>query len=248
MDIHSKLKDRYSGLEWATAFEVADQTGGARRRCDMLAMGLWQSKGLYLHGHEIKVSRSDWLKEIDDPSKADAFAKRCHYWWIVAPKGIVKLEELPANWGLLHCGDNSALRVGKAATKHEPEALTFRFFASCLRAFSDQSDIEKQLKREYQRGVQDANKRHDARSDTDIVRQLKPLQYKIDNYERAIANFESGSGIKIDSYHGRRIGEATKLAQKLVGHESLGAIMDKCGSALESLSKLADELRNAEVV
>lgn len=54
-----------------------------------------------VHGFEVKVSRGDWLRELRDPSKAEHWVRYCHHWWVVAPKGVVKLEELPPNWGLL---------------------------------------------------------------------------------------------------------------------------------------------------
>lgn len=64
----------------------------------------WKYDGeqrMQLHGHEIKVSRSDWLVELRDPSKAEAWKQYCDRWWLVAPRDIVKPEELPEGWGLL---------------------------------------------------------------------------------------------------------------------------------------------------
>src|SRR5690606_35500940 len=95
-DTEQAMRCKYGGQEWACLFNVANGTGmNCNRRADAIAMSLWPSRGLTLHGHEIKVARSDWLREIQDVSKAEAFAKHCHYWWIVAPKCTVKLEELP---------------------------------------------------------------------------------------------------------------------------------------------------------
>lgn len=56
-----------------------------------------------VHGFEIKVSRSDWLREYKTQGEKSApWRSYCNYWWIVVPnKDIVKPEELPAGWGLL---------------------------------------------------------------------------------------------------------------------------------------------------
>lgn len=238
-DIHKKLRERYSGPEWTIAFEVPNSTGfGATRRCDAIAMGTWPSKGLYLHGHEIKVSRSDWLKEIDDPTKADAFYKRCHYWWIVAPKGIVKLAELPATWGLMHCTEKSALRVGKAATKLEPLAITYPFLASMLRAFNDSSDIQRKLKRAddegYRRGYDYATR--NAKSEHSY--KLKQAERDLLRIKDDVKSFEETSGISIGGYDGRHMGEAVKLAKGLVGYNSVDKVVKNARDAMHTLDSL----------
>lgn len=72
------------------------------RTADAVAMDLWPSKGLELHGHEVKVSRSDWLTELKDPTKCEGVKRYMHRWWLVVPSiSIVKREELPAGWGLM---------------------------------------------------------------------------------------------------------------------------------------------------
>lgn len=73
----------------------------ARRTLDAVVMDLWRSAGNALHGFEVKVSRSDWLRELADPSKAGQFLPLLDRFWIVAPRGVVLLEELPVGWGLL---------------------------------------------------------------------------------------------------------------------------------------------------
>lgn len=107
-----RLNRRYgtyngNGMRFTRAEHVKVTAGhSAGRICDYMAMDLWTGMGLergpYLHGHEVKVSRSDWLTELKDPSKADAFAVYCDYWWLaVSDGGIVHPGELPEGWGLL---------------------------------------------------------------------------------------------------------------------------------------------------
>lgn len=111
------LHRRYSqtnpgnGPRYVCAEHVRSAAGfDARRTCDFMALDLWPSAGLVLHGHEVKVSRSDWLRELRDPSKAEEFTQHCDYWWIVAPRGVVKPGELPDRWGLIIAETARALR------------------------------------------------------------------------------------------------------------------------------------------
>jgi hypothetical protein len=77
------------------------QPPGSTRRCDLLRVGLWASRGRTIDVHEIKVSRSDWLRELDDPAKAEAWWPHSSRFWIVAPPKMIQPEELPDGWGLM---------------------------------------------------------------------------------------------------------------------------------------------------
>lgn len=82
-----------------------DETGrctGPLRTIDFLALDLWESKGMPLIGHEVKVSRSDWLRELAEPEKGEAWSRWCDQFYVVAPRGVVRdASELPAGWGLI---------------------------------------------------------------------------------------------------------------------------------------------------
>lgn len=73
------LRRRYPAPAWAFLEEVRNQTGYARtiRTADALAMSLYPSRGLHLHGFEVKVSRADWFRELNDPKKAEEIAAYC---------------------------------------------------------------------------------------------------------------------------------------------------------------------------
>lgn len=114
-DVRKAIKARYSAPEWATFFEVANGTGSTGTNyADALAMNLFPSRGLRLHGFEIKVSRSDWLGELKKPHKSDAIQRYCDHWWIVTPADIVKDGELPPTWGHLVLKGNGLNCVVKA--------------------------------------------------------------------------------------------------------------------------------------
>lgn len=76
--------------------------GGRQSRADALYVGFTSTSGRILVGHELKISRADWRRELDKVGKADLWADNCHAWYIVAPSTeIVPVEELPDGWGLM---------------------------------------------------------------------------------------------------------------------------------------------------
>ncbi|WP_209999680.1 hypothetical protein [Mycolicibacterium frederiksbergense] len=79
---------------------------GAGRRCDAVYVGFTTTSGRQLIGHEIKVSRSDWVAELGRKTgKADTWADQCHQWWlVVSDPSIVRDGELPEGWGLMSPG------------------------------------------------------------------------------------------------------------------------------------------------
>ncbi|ORA62185.1 hypothetical protein [Mycobacteroides franklinii] len=78
---------------------------GASARADAIYVGFTTSSGRILVGHELKITRADWLNELNKPGKADQWADQCHAWYLVvnAP-AIVKPGELPPGWGLMSPG------------------------------------------------------------------------------------------------------------------------------------------------
>jgi hypothetical protein len=95
----------------------------------------WTTEDAFdLHGHEVKVSRSDWLAELRDPTKADAWRRFCDRWWLcVSDRSIVKDGELPEGWGLMVLA-GPALRVVYPAPLLTPEPMPRMLLASLMRA------------------------------------------------------------------------------------------------------------------
>lgn len=139
-DVLNLLHVRYSqthgnGPRYVCAEHVKSGAGFDASRCaDMIVQDLWPSKGLELHGHEVKVSRSDWLAELKQPEKAEEFRRYVHRWWlVVADPAIVRAGELPRGWGLLTVRA-AGLRVVVPAPRLAPEPLPPTMIAALLRA------------------------------------------------------------------------------------------------------------------
>lgn len=74
-----------------------------KRRADLIWMPTTTGRGgAGLVGHEIKVTRSDVLTELADPTKADPWAQYCQRWFlVVADPAMVDRLDIPERWGIL---------------------------------------------------------------------------------------------------------------------------------------------------
>lgn len=153
-DMIAALERRYSavhgnGRRYATAYGVRSHASFyARRTADFVVMDLWVSGGLRLHGHEVKVSRSDWLRELKTPEKAAEFIPYMNCWWVVvSDKRIVRPGELPDDWGLMVLR-GTELAVVKAAPKREAKPLSPSRLAGLLRAVAQTAETRGRRKAE----------------------------------------------------------------------------------------------------
>ncbi len=140
--IASAMREAYRQPEWALFFEVGNATGfNTKRHADAVAMNMYPSRGLSLHGFEFKISKSDWKRELADPQKAEEIAQYCDLWSVVAGPGVVGPGELPVSWGLIELV-NGKLRTRVAAAKHEAKPLTRSFIAAILRGQAKRDEAE----------------------------------------------------------------------------------------------------------
>lgn len=134
-EVRRALKAYYPHPNFGILYEVAQATGfNANRHLDAMAMGLWPSRGLHLNGIEIKVSRADFRREIEQPQKAEELAKYCDYFFVAAPRGVVPVAEVPEKWGLLEVLETGKIRETKAASKHDALPPHRNLMAALFRA------------------------------------------------------------------------------------------------------------------
>lgn len=150
------LRARYKGTAWAFLPKVRNGTGWRRsaRTADAIAMSLWPSRGLHLYGFEVKVDRGDWLREVNDPEKAEDIFSFCDFWYVVAPAGIVHAGELPKTWGLIEIQGN-ALKEVVSAPALTPKPVDSLFLASLLRKVTENMASDSQLEDARIRGVKE---------------------------------------------------------------------------------------------
>jgi hypothetical protein len=130
-----------SGEQYAVLFEVRNGTAWrANRSVDAVVMGLWPSLGMELWGMEIKVTRYDWLREIENPAKASEVFEYFDRWFLVAPADIIKPDEIPLPWGWL-VPESGRLRQARAAAKNtEPKTVNRHFLGALLRRVAKTDD------------------------------------------------------------------------------------------------------------
>lgn len=220
------IRTLYPAPEWCVAFEVRDAAAmNARRSADALAMNTWPSRGLHLHGIEVKVSRSDWRNELKNPQKAEAVARYCDFWWIAAPTNVVPVAEVPAGWGLIEF-DGKRWKHTKPAPKKDAAPITREFLAPFLRRATEVDDEEVNAL---------VNKRDEERRkrfDEQVAREVEHRTRRATETLNAVDEFEKASGLKIQPWTSGDLGHAVKIAK------ALGAKDHYAASALNVLMKL----------
>ncbi|MEX0718662.1 MAG: hypothetical protein WD066_18860 [Planctomycetaceae bacterium] len=244
-EIEGLLESRYAGGAWAVLFQVPNGTaGGKSRTADALAMGLWPSQGLHLHGHEIKVSRSDWQKEMQDVAKAEAIAHFCHFWWLVAPEHVAKLEEIPPLWGWM-VPTGSGLRVRKpAGIRTDRQSPDDHFLAALFRVMV--RDINRGASaQEIRKAREDGERAAKEHRAWTAKSQVERAERDARELRETIETFKAASGIDLRSWENRLcVREIAKAVQLIVdGGDPLAALKGD----LERFVRHADNLREAAV-
>jgi hypothetical protein len=164
-NVYDALEKRFAAPAYAFFTEVGNATGSScSRHADAVAMSLWPSRGLELIGIEIKSHRSDWVRERDNPEKAEAVYRYMDRWYlVVTDPEIIKPGELPKTWGLLvPRGDGLVAKV--EAPELTPEPVNRKFVAALMRKFHEKiesyipkRELQKALNEQYQKGLSDNN-------------------------------------------------------------------------------------------
>lgn len=224
-----------AGEQWITLAEARSGAGhqGNNRQCDMLAINTWPSHGLQVIGHEIKVSMSDWRRELADPSKAEHFARYCRRWWVVTPAELAKKikDEVPPTWGLMSVSDGGRCTTVVSAPAREPEPIPPMWWVGWMA----------QLDRREKRAVAQDRQREINEALDAARRQWEKTQERRAGYDLERANeladkvrqFRDATGIDINRAWGHNVatlGELWKIVQ---------------GPGVRQLSQIAALLRTA---
>lgn len=240
-EIFHRLKKKYPPDEYALLAEVGDGTGAARRRTvDALAMSLWPSRGLEVHGFEFKSNRSDWLREKENPAKADAIQKYCDRWWlVVGSKEIVMEDEVPKTWGVI-VPHGKGLRVQWQPRQHlKPEQLSRSFLAAIFRRFAAPPEDSREqrltdLSARYEAGYTEAKRFYSNRESVLAGR---------------VKRFEESSGLTVAFWDGEKVGEAVRFILKgdfAASLNALNKLRDESEKIFKSTSKAIAEFEALE--
>jgi hypothetical protein len=210
---------QWSPPAYSVLTEVRNGTGYGKAEgyADALVMSLWPSRGLELIGCEFKVSRSDWLRELKDPAKAEKFFKHCHRWYLISANGAAKIEEIPAPWGWMVAGANGlkTMKEAPALTPVSPDwslfASVFRNVGAATQGMVATSEVDKLVAERWQ-GELESSSANVSR----LQKEIDDAQEAKNKLWSAVQAFESASGVKLDKWQAnadefRKEGERYRL-------------------------------------
>ena len=232
-DIKALLLKKYSPPTHAFFSEVGDTTGGASRYADGIAYSLYPSTGFEIQGFEIKISHSDFMNEIKNPGKPAEIMKFCDRWWIVAPKGIIKKEELPATWGLIEVRGENKLFTAKQAPLLDHVDLDRPFIASLLRRATENVVPRETL----WNAVQMARKQERADLEKTNNEKIAEIKRKLEK----VKEFEEASGMQVSSEWrgGKKLGDAVNI----ILNGRIDGVGREINSAISDLQTAVDILK-----
>jgi hypothetical protein len=213
-DIRESLRKKFTRPEWALFFEVGNGTGGNLRRwADALAMNMYPSRGLAIVGFEIKVSRTDLRKELEQPKKAEAVGCFCNQWYLVVPKGLINdTDIIPAAWGILEY-NNGLLRQTKKPNELSCQPVTKEFVAAILRRDDEAyvKNIAQQVEKFSEQRISELRQHHKEI----LEKERESMRERHKQLLESIKSFEKISGIQISTYNGEELGKAVKIVQQI---------------------------------
>ena len=214
------------GVRYVTAVQVNNGAGFAYgRTLDAVVFDTWPSKGLAVHGFEIKCSKSDLRRELQQTAKFAEFEPFLDTFSIVAPKEIIDRDIIPKRWGIYVPNDNSTLRtVRKPLYLHESGEQRREFLARTFAAAFARALVQRSLSTEARDMALAEGFKNGEQSKAYELSQAAKLSEQV-------VEFEQASGVSIGTYagNGTRIGEAVKFV---------------LSGGLESKTRYSVDLRN----
>ena len=102
-DLLALLRRKYSPPLWWSFDELRISAGHSHgeQKIDFWVMHSHPSKDFMRLGFEIKVDRGDFNRELLKPEKRRPALMLCNRFYFVAPEGVVPIEKLPIDAGLI---------------------------------------------------------------------------------------------------------------------------------------------------
>lgn len=219
-DVRMFLRERYSdSRRYAYAEEVYNATGlEGKRRMDMVVVDCFKSNGYAIEAIEVKVSKADLRRELEDSSKHNIFYDHIDYYSLAAPASIVDVELIPKKWGLyLVCqsedGTPFMTTYRKPLSLHDEFIKTTdkAFIASLFRAMwktkPSSIQLEAAEKEGYQRGMKELGveqlkmRINSLEKELEAFRELKERLHIWGTWqiEEGIKQFEAFRNLNLDS-------------------------------------------------
>ena len=234
------LRARYASPEWAFLAQVKNRTGygGKERYLDGLAMGTYPSRGLIIHGFEIKISRSDWTHELKHPDKAEHTVCYCDHFWMVTPKDLIRPGELPVTWGWLSV-DGEKIKVEVQAPSLTPKPLDRTFIASILRNLDEQLVPVRELNDRVEVRYAQFRKELEEREN----HALTNTRQELTKSRELIVKFQRETGLLLDDWRLRDLATAIRA---VMDGRSVGSLLERKKQFLQD-HKMQSEILEREI-
>jgi hypothetical protein len=177
------------------------------RTLDAVVFDTWPSSGLYLHGLEIKCSKGDFRRELQDTAKFAEVADHLDLFSIVAPPHVADVEAMPAKWGLYSPTKSGTLKARRKPMMLHDEgkrnSVDRSFAAAFARALVTRSLSDGGHQEAYEKGKAEATKALDY--------ELKLAQGEAEKAKTMVQEFETASGIALSGWRAGKMGEAVNF-------------------------------------
>jgi hypothetical protein len=214
-DVRDALAKHWPAASFLSIPEAPQNAIRQGRTLDLLVISLWQSRGYEREGIEIKVSVSDWHRELAEAAKADWWWEHVHRFWVAVPAKIAERvkAELPSGWGLLSCTQDG-VKILVKPVKHAAKPLPETTYLGLLRAASGAGWNALQRARDV--GFAEGQKR--ARDQISIQSGDHYAKRELKSLQEAVARFEAASGVSLkDEWGAGTIGAQVALVARLFG-------------------------------
>lgn len=201
------LMKRWSPGDYVLIEEAPDSADRMGGKIDLLAISCWRSRGFQIDAVEIKVSLSDWKRELAQAGKADFWWRHSNRFWVAVPDTIAAkvAPDVPDTWGLLSASASGVREVRKAAHR-EREPLPWHTSIGLMRALQSETRRDRAVAEAREEGYRKGREVGEAAAAD------RHLKKELDDLKAMIARFEKASGVSIaDEWRHEPIGAAVKL-------------------------------------
>lgn len=234
-DVVKLLKERYAFDKGYVTLAECSPPGG-QRRYDALAVSVWASHGYSVDGFEIKVARSDFLAEINNPAKSAPLHRWCNRWWMVCPLDVGRPEECPPEWGFLAVqADGKSLRQVRRPKSVEPQERGDAWWATLLlRQGTRDRFTTSELRDAESKGWSEGHARGAESSANEVVR----LTERLKDAQKSVSDFEAASGICISSWiQPKSLGLAVHALLSRGGLDSIAKSIERDAEHLKTIAE-----------
>lgn len=235
--IDKAIHERYQEPNWVLGFEVGNSTGAElKRHADAIAMNQYPSRSFETIGMEVKISKGDLRRELEDAGKCDELYKYVNEWYLVVPKGLTDGEIIPPNWGIMEYHEKTGrLRIKKPAEWHEA-VVDKGFMIAFIRGLGRNDEYTKQ------QAFKDAYEK--------VRYQEARAQKELETLQASLEKIRKATGIDLTEWNADRYIKIIQVAATITNQLKLGYpshlnIWEQIENSIELMTDAAQKIESA---